>query len=300
MSYRSAIKRYLNIIELLESDQFPSSSRMIERLHEEGIKTSERTFQRDLQALKDEFGIEVSYNKNKNGYYIDYELSTDFKTFLRIIEILNTADIIADTIKENKSNLKYLSFDSASELKGIAYLKDILKAIKSQQIISFIHQPFHQEKGKKTHLKPYGLKEYMNRWYVVGEVQGLNEIRTYGIDRISELKVTDKKFIPNDQLQPLSNFEDIIGVVYYAHPMTDVILSFTPTQGKYIKTLPFHHSQKIIVDNDEELRISLKLKPNYELTQKIMMLHHEVKVIEPQWLADEILEKAQKIVKKYS
>jgi predicted DNA-binding transcriptional regulator YafY len=300
MSYRSAIKRYISIIDLLSTNQFPSLEYIFKNLSDEGIKTSERTIQRDFQALKEEFGIEVVYNKFKDGYFIDSENSTSPKTFIRILEILNTAEIIADTIKDNKESLKYLSLESSVNLKGIENLKYILKAIKDSKIISFKHQSFYNDTSRISYLKPYGLKEYMNRWYVIGVVQGLNELRTYGIDRIEELKITDKKFTPDTKLNPLANFEQIVGVVYSLHEMTKVVLSFSPNQGKYIKTLPIHASQTTLVDNQEEFKISLYLKPNYELIQKIMMYNQDVKVIEPSWLAKEILERAKKMIKNYS
>ncbi|MEZ4879289.1 MAG: hypothetical protein R2801_03885 [Chitinophagales bacterium] len=35
----------------------------------------------------------------------------------------------------------------------------------------------------------------------------------------------------------------------------DIILSFNPFQGKYIKTLPLHETQQVLVDNEEEMKI---------------------------------------------
>ena len=299
MSYRSAIKRYINVIDLLHANQFPSSEKILNVLSNNGIKTSERTLQRDFAALKDEFGIEVTYNKFKEGYFIDSEKSTNQKTFIRILEILNTAEIIADTIKDNKESLNYLSLDTSANLKGIDNLKYILKAIKDSKVISFKHQSFNNKTARITYLKPYGLKEYLNRWYVVGVVQGLNEVRTYGIDRIEELSITEKKFNPDKKLNPLANFDNIIGVTYLLNPITDVILSFSPGQGKYIKTLPMHDSQKIIIDNEQELRISIRVSPNYELIQRILMFNQYVKVLEPQFLVDELKERLKESLKNY-
>lgn len=285
---------------MLNTNQFPSLDKILTVLSDDGIKTSERTLQRDFAALKDEFGIEVVYNKFKEGYFIDPDKSTNPKTFIRILEILNTAEIITDTIKDNKESLKYLSLDTSVNLKGIDNIKYILKAIKDTKVISFMHQSFYNSTSRVSYLKPYGLKEYLNRWYVIGVVQGLNELRTYGIDRIEELKITDKKFIPDKKLNPLANFDNVVGVVYSLHPIIDVILSFSPDQGKYIKTLPIHDSQKIVVDTENELRISLRVSPNYELVQRILMYNQFVKVLEPKFLADEIKQRLKESLKNYN
>ncbi|MGM0649710.1 MAG: WYL domain-containing protein [Bacteroidota bacterium] len=63
------------------------------------------------------------------------------------------------------------------------------------------------------------------------------------------------------------------------------MLAYTPTQGKYIKTLPMHNSQKVLIDNDNECRISINVGPNFELNQQILKHGDTVKVLEPQWLA---------------
>jgi len=95
-------------------------------------------------------------------------------------------------------------------------------------------------------------------------------------------------------------FEKTIGLVYSLNTSQNVILSFTPTQGKYIKTLPLHTSQKVLVDNKAEFRISITVIPNYELTQLILKHGDTVKVIEPEWLVDEIKESLKRTISKYN
>ena len=81
--------------------------------------------------------------------------------------------------------------------------------------------------------------------------------------------------------------------------METIILSFTPNQGKYVKTLPLHITQETLIDDDTEFRISIDVIPNYELIQTILKQGDTVKVIEPQWLADKIKENLKRTLKKY-
>ena len=110
----------------------------------------------------------------------------------------------------------------------------------------------------------------------------------FGVERISNLAVTDEIFTPDKNINPLEYFENIVGVDYSDLKAEKIILSFTRTQGKYVKTLPIHKSQKILVDNEDEFRIELQIVPNYEFMQKILMYNSDVKVIEPRWLVEEI------------
>jgi len=154
-------------------------------------------------------------------------------------------------------------------------------------------------KETKVLMDPYFLKEYLGRWYIVGLRDNDDKIRTYGIDRISDLEITKETFKKTKEVKARANFDSIIGLVYSYGKQQRVILSFTPQQGRYIKSLPWHHSQKVLIDNEEELRISLFVVPNYELYQQILMNGADVEVIEPAWLRKEIKGKLMNALNRY-
>jgi predicted DNA-binding transcriptional regulator YafY len=143
------------------------------------------------------------------------------------------------------------------------------------------------------------LKEYQNRWYVVGIIGGFNEFRTFGIDRIENLEIKTETFKPDKKMNPIEMFNKTIGLVYSENTPQTIVLSFTPTQGKYVKTLPLHSSQRILIDDEYECRISLEVVPNYELIQQILKHGETVNVVEPQWLKDEIKEILKRTLEKY-
>jgi predicted DNA-binding transcriptional regulator YafY len=299
MSKHGTIRRYTLVIEKVRRGQLPSFQDIKDYLFEHGFEISDRTIQREIEQIRFEFGIEIKYDRYKNGYYIDYENSLNIESFFCFLEIVNTAELLTESLLESKDSLKHISFDTAGGLKGIENLKPLLKAIKDNRKISFTHFNFHTEKSRKYSLKPYLLKEYQNRWYVVGIIGGCNEFRTFGIDRIEKLEIKTETFKPDNKLNPMEIFEQSIGLFYSETKAQKIVLSFTPTQGKYIKTLPLHSSQKIIIDDEKECRISLKLVLNFELTQQILKHGDTVKVIEPQCLADEIKAVLKRTLEKY-
>tara|TARA_R110002050_G_scaffold85747_9_gene182899 strand:+ start:2017 stop:2916 length:900 start_codon:yes stop_codon:yes gene_type:complete len=299
MSKHGTIRRYTLEIEKISRGQFPSFQEIKDYLFEHGFEIGDRTIQRDIEQIRFEFGIEIKYDRDKNGYYIDYENSLNTESFFRFLEIVNTAELLTESLLESKDSLKHISFDTGGGLKGIENLRPLLKAIKDNRKISFTHFNFHTEKSRKYTLKPYLLKEYQNRWYVVGIIGGISEFRTFGIDRIENLEIKTETFKPDKKLNPIEMFNKTIGLVYSENTVQTIVLSFTPTQGKYIKTLPLHPTQKILIDDESECRISLEIIPNYELTQQILKYGVTVKVIEPQWLADEIKEILKRTFEKY-
>ncbi|NLN37571.1 MAG: WYL domain-containing protein, partial [Bacteroidales bacterium] len=66
----------------------------------------------------------------------------------------------------------------------------------------------------------------------------------------------------------------------------EIILSFDPLQGKYIKTLPLHASQQILEDNTKELRIRLTLYVTHDFIMELLSYGEHLKVIQPSSLAE--------------
>lgn len=288
MSQQAAIRRFSLIYEKLEKKHKPSFDDIKDFLFDNGFEVSDRTIQRDFEKIRDEFGIEIMYNHGLNYYYIDKEKSINTERFVRFLEIANTANFISESLREGKETLNYISFDAQGELRGVNNLKHLLFAIKNFRTIAFKHENFNTGKISDYSARPYLLKEYQNRWYLVANVKKINEFRTFGIDRITDLKVKVKTFKPNPKKNPHKLFENIIGLNYSENKPDEVILSFTPIQGKYVKSLPFHKSQEILLDNDKELQIKLYIIPNYEFKQRILMLGENVKVLKPDYLIEDV------------
>lgn len=71
---------------------------------------------------------------------------------------------------------------------------------------------------------------------------------------------------------------------------TGVELSFTPFQGKFIKTLRSHHTQEVTVDNAQETRVKLHLYPTHDFIMLLLSFGKEAQVLAPQWLAEKLKE----------
>ncbi|MDA3905143.1 MAG: WYL domain-containing protein [Bacteroidales bacterium] len=299
MSKHGSIRRYTLIIEKIGRNQFPSFSIIKEYLFEQGFEVSARTIQRDIEQIRFDFGIEIKYDRTRNGYYIDAETSINTDSLLRFLEIVNTAELLTNSLKESRNTLDYISFESLGNLRGVENLKPLLFAIKNNRKIKFSHENFETGETKKHSVNPYLLKEYQNRWYIIGIIGEKEEFRTFGIDRIFNLEVKEEVFQIESKTTPNQLFENTIGLTYSLKNIEEVILSFTPLQGKYVKTLPMHKSQIILKDDENELLIKLKIIPNYEFEQKILMLGEAVKVIKPKWLVDNIKTSLQTTLNKY-
>jgi len=261
---------------------------------------SNRTLDRDFEKLRDEFGVDLVYDSSKCGYYIDTENSPDFSSFLRLIELNETAELITTSLKQGKENFKYIDFETSSDFKGVQQLKDLYKAIRDCHYISFNHTNYHTDITKKFfNIEPYLLKEYQNRWYLIAKIKGAENFITFGVDRIADLKINENKFIRDEDIKVHELFSEIIGLVYSETDVEEVLIEVDNREIKYFESLPWHESQKTF-EKEGKNYMQLFVRPNFELMQRIMMYGNFVEVLKPEWLRKEVSKLLSLASKKYN
>lgn len=296
MSYRTAFRQYIEIIRFVEQNEYPSKEEIQLYLEDVGITVSNRTIERYMQGLRDEFDIDIDYDTYHKGYYIK-EYDAYVNRFLRLVQTKLNSDIMLETLKDVKGNLEYMSFEYGESLQGMHQMKDILFAIKSQKKVAFQHYNFWSDKTYDIALDSYMVREYAGRWYLIGYNDFIEDYRTYAIDRISNLNVSSEGFEKRKD-NPVRKFDHVIGVVYGDEKPVSVKLLFDEFQGKYIENLPLHDSQKT-TQTPKGLLVELYIIPNIEFEQKILMHGELVKVLEPQSLKESIMQRHQNAAKLY-
>ncbi len=297
MKLTSSFRRHYLIIELLKRRKYVSLVDLQKHLTEHDLEISSRTLQRDIEGIRADYQINIEYSNAEKGYFINNDSVLPIDNFLHFLEVVNFSELMIDSLSDVKDTFQYIQFENTEGLRGIHQLREVLFAIRNKRVIKFHHENFFTEKVTTITLKPLLIKEYQRRWYVVGAFMN-DELRTFGIDRISNLEVTEKVFKVKQDWNAAEKFSHVIGVVYEVE-RTEVILSFDSLQGKYIKTLPLHSSQQVIADNEKELRISLDVVLNYELIQRILMYGDSVKVISPFSLKKEVKEIVTRSLRHY-
>ena len=75
MPTKNTIRRhYLIILRILRND-YQSKHILLEYMKQYDVEVGERTFQRDLAAIRSNFDIEIIYDEKKNGYFAQTDLS---------------------------------------------------------------------------------------------------------------------------------------------------------------------------------------------------------------------------------
>ena len=291
------LRRISLLLAYLKRNPYKSKQDILNYFEDNDKGFNERTFYRLKETLARDFGIEIVFDYNNDGYFFDEEKSTNPESFLSLLEILATAELFSTNLKEKNYALSFVEFENKAAIETIPNFKIVLNAIQQQVPITFNHNSFYHLKESIYTLKPYFLKQYQNRWYIIGETE--KGYRTFGIDRIENITIGTKKFKPKTE-ESKEKFSNVIGLNYVDHKLEKILLSFNISQKPYLISLPLHSSQKEITPgNETSFDIELRIHPNFEFRQKILKYGSLVKVIEPRWLAEEIKEELRKAIENY-
>jgi len=300
MSKKQFLKRYSLIINKLR--RTPCSFEEIQKYlieqsinDEENYEISIRTFQREIQEIASTHGIEISYNRSQGVYEIVYDGNEE-----RNERLMESFEII-DALKISSNLSNHLILEKRKPL-GTTNMNFLIHAIKNRNEIRFSYSKYWPEELVDTQRKvqPLALKEARYRWYLVAKDLKDNRIKTFGLDRMSKLEIATSKFELPKNFNPEEIFRYSFGIINEDDKEPQkIVLSFSFEEGKYIKSLPLHHSQKELINEDKEYRIELLLNPTYDFVMELLSFGAEVKVLEPESLKKEMIKKLEATLKRY-
>jgi len=182
-----------------------------------------------------------------------------------------------------------IGFDNNAYLEGVQHLGKLYQSILYQQVLCISYQSYKSNQAQKVILHPYYLKQYNNRWFLLGWNAELEKITNLALDRIKQM-VEEAETYRENTTDFEAYFDDIIGVTLTENAAVEkIILKFKATAAPYVLSKPLHHSQKKISYIDGELVISIQVIPNYELESLILSFGERVEVLEPEYFKKGII-----------
>lgn len=205
---------------------------------------------------------------------------------------------------EDKFNLKsagrsVIGLDGVAYADGIGYITPLFNAILNKTPLHIKYTTFNK-KSFDWIIHPYYIKQYNNRWFLIGLNNGeFKSITNVALDRIISIEQANVPFIENTLIEDFDEyFEDIIGVSFPTESIIqNIILQFSQNRFPYIKAKPIHGSQKI-KDTDAGI-ITLDVIPNKELESILLSFGSDVEVLAPESLRNSIAQKIKDTYQKY-
>lgn len=270
------------------------NSRIEERYGYRGI--TGRTLERDIADIAELFGISISFNRTRQGYFIR-ENYGDYDE--RICELMMNFDLL----NAIDSDQNFSSFVLAEHHRPLysEWLMPLVKAIHALHPVEFDYVNYRNDCAEKHFsVLPHFLKESNQRWYLLA-YDGAT-MKTFGIDRIRGLEIReDVTFERNTDVSVTDLFNDSYGLWNDPSiPVEDIELKYDALDGRFVKSAPIHRSQRILADTPDGLRISLRLRITNDFVMELLSRSRSLEVVKPQHLRERIRHVYEEALKRNS
>ncbi len=282
----------------------------------EGISgISSRTVQRDIELMRsDKLGYNAPIEVVDRKYYIcsdpEYSITElpltqdDLAQLSGALDIINhykgfrglqglddTLTQMRDRIHSQESHRQVVFIDTNDRLKGLEFLSSLYDFIVRSKPLLIHYQSFKSERVSRFKFSPYLLKEYNNRWFVIGYSSRLKDIQVLALDRLKQIEEDmGGTYVENTFFEPNDYFDAMVGVTRNLKSKKErVTLWVDANQAPYVLTKPFHSSQEVIEYRDDgSVIVAMELILNLELERAILGYANHVEVIAPRSLRSSI------------
>lgn len=158
------------------------------------------------------------------------------------------------------------------------------------------YHSFSSNREKDYVIEPYRLVFAQGGFYVVAYVEEYKELRTFAVERIQALSITEERFEPVDL--PVDAFANSMGVNQGAPERIEIV--FEPRIARYVKERVWHSSQRIEETVDGKLSMTLEVCNDFALRSWILGFGPLARVVSPPELMRQIQEEADQTRLQYA
>lgn len=326
---KNALIRYRTIDRCLQNrarrwtleDLIEACSAALYEYEGKNANVSKRTIQLDIQMMRsDKLGYDAPIEVYDRKYYryededfsitaiplttIDMdvlaesvEMLKQFKDFSLFAELNGVIQKLEDKVyREKNDQAPIIHIDKNEHLKGLKYLDVLYQAIIKKIVLQITYQSFSARESNLYVFHPYILKEYNNRWFVVGRNHQNPKILTLALDRINQVDFDLSKEYEQKDFDADTYYENTFGVTVHGDKdLIHIEMKVDRHNAPYVLTKPIHHSQKLCESYENgSILISLYVHHNYEIERLILGFAESVEVIKPKRLRDRIAMKLRK------
>lgn len=294
----------------------------------EGIDkgVSKRTIQMDLQIMRsDKLGYHAPIVVSDKKFYTysdpEYSITNvpltdqDLNKLTEVVDILRQfkgfshfSDLSGMVQKlENKIHTSsnrgrsIIDLEKNEDLRGLEYIDPIFQAISNEQCINISYQSFKAKQPETFLFHPALLKEYRNRWFVLGKRNPELSFMLLALDRIQSLEISEANALTFDPEVLENFFSPVVGVTVSDGMGTEeVIIEADHSAAPYVLTKPIHHSQQLLKTTEKGVLVSLQVQLNFELERELMGFGENVKVLAPERLVHRIKTRLSRMTALYT
>ena len=252
---------------------------------------SRRTFNNHREAVEEVFGIRIGCNRSTNRYFVEYgdDISDSNAETAWLINTFTVNNMLSLGKERLSGRVSVEDIPS-----GHKHLTSIMEAMTEGYEVRIAYQKYTSSQADTYTLRPYAVKEFAKRWYIVAYCLEREALRVYGLDRIHSLEITDCRFEMEHGFDVDELFATSFGIYLPEGPGQTITFRTSATEAKYLRDLPIHSSQEEISSDGENVIFSIFVCPNKNLIMEFCKYGSRIEVLSPASVRSEVASELKK------
>jgi predicted DNA-binding transcriptional regulator YafY len=151
---------------------------------------------------------------------------------------------------------------------------------------------------KKYNLHPYKVFMYNNSWFVIAYNERSGEIGYYKLNRIEDIKITDKKFKVSRTYKE-ADFIDDYGMKKYGE-FYEFSIKIKDSVAGIVKERVYGKNQVIEELDDNTIILHVEMQNKENIVTFVLGFGTQAEVLSPKWLKEEVKKELEKMLEVYS
>lgn len=260
-----------------------------------GVEMARTTFIRHKDAIEDIFGIIIDCDR-RNGYryYIgNARVLHEDSVQNWMLSTLSVNHLISESMSlQDRILLEYIPSDGDQ-------LQLVITAMKTSRRIAITYRRYGALSANTFAIDPYCIKLFHRRWYLLGKFEK-GGMAIFSFDRIENIEQLAERFKVDATFDAASFFNECFGIVVGdgTEPQRIVVRAYG-VEPHYMRDLPWHPSQRELQSTEDHTDFELFMRPTSDFKAHLLSRGQWIEVLEPQSLADEIVEWHQNAISRY-
>ena len=246
-----------------------------------------RSFHNHRKEILDTFNIAIRCRKNTNRYYIKNN-ETAAQLMMKVLGLIG----INQTLRSDISSL--ISYTPRTG--GEGFLTPITSAIQNKKMLKVVFSN-NNEKTTYDEVKPLGIKEYKNCWYLLAQLGGGQKVYV-NLAYTSEITPLNETFAELTDVPVQELLVENYGSRLEEIPTEEITLKAPASISLQIKQFPIHPSQRELENKKNHSIFYLNLKPTTDFIRDLMAFGNQIEIITPASIKEKVADEARKIIKK--
>lgn len=256
-----------------------------------------RTFNNHRVAIEEVFGIRIECDRGRNRYFIPYtdDVTDENAENAWLINTFTVNNMLSLGKERLSGRISVEDIPS-----GHRFLTSVMEAMTEGHEIYISYQKYTSNETDRYTLRPYAVKEFAKRWYLIGYCLERKAMRVYGLDRVRHMQLSEKKFKMPAGFDVDEFFATSFGIYIAEGPGETITFRTSSTEARFLRDLPIHSSQQEIASDNDSVTFSIFVSPNKALIMEFCKYGSRLEVLSPATVREEVGAELAKAARLYA